>query len=107
MYISFFAVSDLVLTKSFITPDFDQKITIVHARSRLYISALQVQVIREKQHEDIINWISPKGVNYITPKRRDEVADTHQSFVDSEEYLKWVSDGSSVLICSGLRISLL
>lgn len=73
------------------------------------MSALQTQVFREKQHEDIINWISPEGRNFIPLKRRDEIADTHQSFITSEEYLKWVAigDGSSVLVCSGLRISLL
>jgi hypothetical protein len=100
-------VSDLVLAKTFVTPDFDQKLNVVRARSQSYISALHIQVFREQQHEEILNWISLKGRNLITPKRRDEIGNTHQSFVNSEEYLKWVGDESSVLICSGQRISLL
>jgi hypothetical protein len=94
----------LVLTKAFITPDFDQKLTIVHTRSGSYSRALQSKVIRDRQHQDILDWICPEGGNSITPKRRDEIIDTHQSFVNSELYLNWVGDGSPTLICSGNRM---
>jgi hypothetical protein len=93
------------LKKAFITPDFDQKLTSVHTRSQLYGSALQAGVIREKQHEDILEWISPKDKTSITPKRLNEVVDTHLSFVRSTEYLNWVGEGPSTLICSGHRTS--
>jgi len=99
-YILFVATLTLVLKKALITPDFDQKLSIVHTRSELYTRALQSKVIREKQHQDILEWICPGGGNSITPKRREEVADTHESFVKSELYLNWVGDGPPTLICA-------
>ena len=93
----------LVLKKAFITPDFDEKLSTVHTRSGFYANALQSKVIRDKQHQDILEWICPKGGTSIPPKRRDEVVNTHQPFVNSEEYLNWVGNGSPTLICTGHR----
>ena len=69
--------------------------------------ALQSKAIREKGFEDILEWISPKGGSSITPKPREKVANTHQSFLKSEEYLNWVGKGPSALICTGRGASLL
>jgi len=93
----------LVLKKAFITPDFDEKLSTVHTRSGFYANALQSKVIRDKQQQDILEWICPKGGTSIPPKRRDEVVNTHQPFVNSEEYLNWVGNGSPTLICTGHR----
>jgi len=58
-------------------------------------------VIRERQDEEILEWICPGS--FITHKRREEVFDTHQLFFKSEEYLNWVGEGPSALICTGQR----
>jgi hypothetical protein len=93
----------LVAKKVFMEPDFDEKLKTVHARSGLYSNALQCKVVREKQQNDILEWISPKNDSLIAPKPLDEVADTHRVFINSDEYLDWVGEGPSTLICSGQR----
>jgi len=90
----------LVAKKAFMKPDFDGKLKTVQALSALYSIALQSKAIRERQHDDILKWISPDDSS-ITPKPVDEVAGSHRMFTDSEQYLNWVGEGSSVLICSG------
>lgn len=63
--------------------------------------ALQAKAIRERQEEDILEWIFPKGLKYITPKRGKEFGDTCDWFLRSAEYLDWVGQGPSTLICTG------
>jgi hypothetical protein len=67
------------------------------------MSALQTKVIREKQEEDILEWIFPSSSKYITPKRGKEFTDTCDWFFRSTEYLEWVGQGPSTLICVGKR----
>ena len=91
----------LVAKKVLLKPDFDEKLNTVHTLSTLYSGALQSQAIREKQYEDILEWISPSSTNYITPKRSNEVGSTCHWFLVSDKYLEWVGQGRSTLICSG------
>ena len=86
-------------------PDFDEKLKTVQALSALYSIALQSKATRERQHDDILKWISPDDSS-ITPKPVDEVAGSHRVFTDSEQYLNWVGEGPSALICSGQRTTL-
>jgi len=93
----------LVAKKAFMQPDFDEKLKTVDRLSQFYGMALQSKDIRERQHDDILKWIFPESNTAITPKPFDEVAGSHRVFTDSEEYLKWVGEGPSALICSGQR----
>jgi hypothetical protein len=95
-----FVLMKLVLAKTFMTPDFDKKLASVHARSGLYTSTIQFKVIREKRHEDVLDWVFPSDTRYITPKGEEEVGDTCHIFLDSPEYRDWVREGPSTLICS-------
>jgi hypothetical protein len=92
----------LVLKKAFITPDFDKKLTIVNTWSGLYSNALQAKVIRERQHDEILEWVYPNAGS-STLKGGDEVGNTCQFFVNSKEYMNWVGNGPSTLICTGRR----
>ena len=69
----------------------------------MYTSALQTQVIRGRQEEDILDWILPSSSKYITPKHGKEFNDTCERFLRSTEYLEWVGQGPSTLICVGAR----
>ena len=103
MYNSSFVSLMLVAKKAFMQPDFDEKLKTVDRLSQFYGMALQSKDIRERQHDDILKWIFPESNTAITPKPFDEVAGSHRVFTDSEEYLKWVGEGPSALICSGQR----
>ena len=94
-----------VAKKIFLNPDFDKKLDIVRARSGFYGDALQSMAIREKQYNEIIEWICPSSTKYLTPKKEKEVQDTCHRFLASSEYLDWVGQGPSTLICSGRGIS--
>jgi len=91
----------LVAKKVLLKPDFDEKLNTVHTLSTLYSGALQSQAIREKQYEDILEWISPSSTNYITPKHDNEVSSSCRWFLASDEYLEWVGQGPSTMICGG------
>ena len=98
----------LVLKQTYMTPDFDKKLTIVHTRSGLYAIALQSKIVREKQHDDILEWICPASTKYISPKSRKETGDTCHWFFDSPEYLLifyedkrlWIVRNNIVVNCS-------
>jgi hypothetical protein len=94
-----------VLEKAFITPDFDQKLAIVHSRAELYSETLNVQARREKQQDDVLEWISPNSAHYLTPKYADDIGNTCQEFLQCNEYLNWVGNGPPILICTGRRMS--
>ena len=98
---TFLAGLMLVFKKCFVTPDFDKNLVTVSRRSQWYATALQLKLVREKQHDDIIEWICPREMNYITPKREKEVGDTCRWFFESPKYQDWVGQGASTLICSG------
>lgn len=91
----------LVLKNVFLTPHFDESVAIVHTRSALYTSALQSKFIREKQQNDVLEWICPSSTKYIRPKSDKEVGNTCRRFVESREYLDWVGEEPWTLICSG------
>ena len=91
----------LVLGKAFGTLNFHQKLEIVHTRCDLYSSTLQSLEYREKQHKEILEWVWPSSTKYITPKRPKDLGDTCCWFLDSPNYLDWVGEGPSTLICSG------
>jgi hypothetical protein len=91
----------LVLGKAVLESDFEQTVDIVHKRSNLYATALQTRLVREQQHEGILEWIWERRMKYITPQCGKEVADTCGWFFNSHEYMDWVGQCSSTLICSG------
>jgi hypothetical protein len=64
---------------------------------------MQAKRANEKEKEKILEWICPKVDNYLTPKRSDEVKDTCQQFLDSNEYLGWAGREPSTFICKGQR----
>jgi hypothetical protein len=94
------------LKKVFITPDFDQKLEIVRARAGLYSTTLQVQIMQEKQQEDILEWICPNRDGYLKPKCLEENDEnTCQEFLRSKEYLNWAENPrTSTFICTGQRM---
>jgi hypothetical protein len=85
------------------SPEFDQKLRDVQARSQLYAIALQTKMDLERQLNDILQWLSP--VNYLTPKSGKEYEETCHWFFESAKYTDWVDQGPSTLICSGKGIA--
>ena len=81
----------------------------MYARAGLYNTTLQVQIIREKQQEKILEWICPNRAGYLKPKCMDseEVENTCHQFLQSKEYLNWAGNRRpSTFICTGQRMSL-
>jgi len=92
----------LVWKRPLSTPDFHQeKLASVHRRLALYTSAFQARAIRERQEEDVLEWICPKDLKYLTPKGGKEFRTTCEWFLKSSEYSSWAGQGDSTLICTG------
>jgi hypothetical protein len=94
----------------FAPPDIDNGVKRVCEEAKYYsivltniATAMRFQKEREKEEKEILEWICPKDRGYITPKRRDDVADTCQMLLNSKEYLRWVGQGPSTFICAGQR----
>ena len=105
--------SALAIKNALTIPDIEKATKRVNDDANCYTAiinyvahAMQFTREREKQDEELLEWICPIGGSYITPKRRDDVEDTCQRFLNSKEYLSWVGQGPSMLICSGQRIFL-
>src|SRR5271170_637659 len=81
--------------------DFDDKLEVVQKRSALYARALQTKAARIQQHSEILDWIWEAKGEEIAPQKREDVGDTCHWFFESREYLSWVGQGPSALICSG------
>jgi hypothetical protein len=64
----------IVLMKALVSPNFEQQLSDVRARSAFYTTATQSKAIREKRLEDVLACICPNRTGFITPKLRDEVA---------------------------------
>jgi hypothetical protein len=103
VYIVPTAYAHLVFKQALMTPDFDKQLEVVNNRSRLYAIALQTKAVREQQYADLLDWIC--GTEIFRPQSRTAVGDTCHWFFDSSEYLDWVGEDPSTLICSGKRTS--
>jgi hypothetical protein len=71
---------------------------------------MQLRAKRDKDLEDILEWIWPRNQSYSNPLRDDLVEGAAEWFLRSPEYTNWVSDsrfykGPSTLICPGARTS--
>jgi hypothetical protein len=56
---------------------------------------------KEKEKDRILEWIAPRDVKYITPKREKQVGDTCHWLLRSLNYSDWVGQGPTTMICSG------
>lgn len=99
-----------VLEKTFVKPDFRQTLDAVTSMSELYAKTLQTQATREDQYEKILEWTwRPRAAGQEAsrgPQPREQVAGTHRSLIESDEYRSWVGEGPPTLICTGQRSSL-
>jgi hypothetical protein len=69
------------------------------------VSAMALRSQTKKEKDELLEWICPKDIKYITPKREKEVGNTFKWFLSSSKYLNWVDQDRSTMICSGKGIA--
>jgi len=98
----------LAIKRAFTIAEIDKIMKLVNDEANHYTAIMNRvtntrQFKREKdlEKEDLLEWIWPKGITYIIPKKRTFVGNTCQWFLRSRDYLNWVGQDSSALSCSG------
>jgi len=69
-------------------------------------NAMLAQSLSEQRDKNISEWIRSQSEPHIKPKSADHVGDSGQWFLERPEYMNWVGQGPSTLVCTGQRMCL-